>query len=642
MAVLMHPWHRWPIVCCGWVAIMVIWAMLAPAAARDIIVAAAGTGEPVPGVIVVFYWDEQIPGPDGGYERIVHAKEMITGPEGTLKDRGILSLLLKSRILYLYKPGYRLKSVRATEVSNTEQVELVKVATIAKDRRAEAAAFEAVVDPIVRCRGSNAICYQNLGLAPAAIYREYEFTDIVWHPVLAFRHGRVVENKVSTASPHLKEDSPRAPRKPRKGRAKIEQLTKMSQSPEFRVRQRAAYSLGHSEAPEAVELLMNALEDEHWQVRNAAAKSLGDLTAVDAASPLARALGDVNATVRKTAGKALAGMGTTISPVVMGVLSDPNPLARERAVQVLSKTGGEPAVQALTRVLNDPAAEVRKSAAIALGELNDPRATKPLLARLAVETVPVVKGAVLKALERIGEPSTVAPMKEIFMDDPKGACRQAGRVLMATDPEGLQALADCLQHTNADLRAESARLLGMSGNGVGTLPLVATLRDEDMTVRRNVIQALGRIADARAIAPLLDLWFHPSADLRSRAANAVVRHGQPAVRPLLGYLNAKDPYLRWRAAWALGNLSEAAAPVVRQKRRSTGRERERIRNPEAIAALVGAVNDPLPEVRWCAIRSLGALEAAEASPALETRLTDDDAGIRAAASRALEAIRSQR
>jgi len=627
---------------CGWIAIMVIWAMLVPAAAREIIVAEAGTGEPVPGVIAVFYWDEQIPGPDGGYERIIHAKEMITGQTGILKDSGILSLLLKSRILYLYKPGYRLKSVPATEVSSTGQVELVKVATIAKDRRAEAAAFEAVVDPIVRCRGSNAICYQNLGLAPAAIYSEYEFTDIVWHPMLAFSHGHVVENKVSTASPHLKKDSPRAPRKPRKGRADIGQLTEMSQSPEFRVRQRAAYSLGHSEDPEAVELLMNALEDDHWQVRNAAAKSLGNLTAVDAAPTLARALGDANATVRKTAGKALAGMGATISPVVMDVLSDPNPLARERAVQVLTQIGDGQAVQALTRVLNDPAAEVRKSAAIALGELNDPRATKPLLARLVVETVPVVKGAVFKALERIGDPSTVAPMKEIFMDDPKGAGRQAGRVLMATDPEGLQALANCLQHPNADLRAESARLIGLSGNRVGTLPLVATLRDEDMTVRRNVIQALGRIADARAIAPLLDLWLHPSAELRSGAADAVVRHGHPTVTPLLGYLRAKNPYFRWRAAWALGNLSEAAESVVGHKRRSTGRERERIRSPEAIAALVDAVNDPLPEVRWCAIRSLGALEAAVASPALETRLTDDDAGIRAAASRALEAIRSQR
>jgi len=621
---------------------MVIWATLVPVAARDIIVAKADTGEPVPGVIAIFYWDEQIPGPDGGYERIVHAKEMITGQEGTLKVKGILSLLLKSRILYLYRPGYRFKSVPVTEVSSTGRVELVKVATVAKDRRAEAAAFEAVVDPIVRCRGSNAICYQNLGLAPAAIYREYEFTDIVWHPMLAFSHGRVVENKMSTARPHLKKDSSRAPRKPRKGRANIEQLTEMSQSPEFRARQRAAYSLGHSEAPEAVALLITALEDDHWQVRNAAAKSLGDLTAVDAAPSLARALGDANATVRKTAGKALAGMGATVSPVVTGVLSDPNPLARERAVQVLTKTGGEPVVQALTRVLNDRAARVRKSAAIGLGELNDPQATKPLLARLAVETVPGVKGAVFKALERIGDPITVTPMKEIFVDDPKGAGRRAGRVMMAIDPEGLKALANCLKHTNPDLRAESARLIGISGNGVGTLPLVATLRDEDMTVRRNVIQALGRIADARALPPLLDLWLHPSADLRSRAADAVVRHGQPAVSHLLGYLEAKNPYLRWRAAWALGNLSEAAPPVVGQKRRSTGRERERTRHPKAIAALVGAVDDPLPEVRWCAIHSLGALEAAEGSQALETRLTDDDAGIRAAASRALEAIRSQR
>lgn len=545
-----------------------------------------------------------------------------------------------SRHLYLYKPGYGFKHTSLTEISNTGRVELVGVATTSKSRRAAATKFETVVKPIVHC-SVNALCFQDLSMAPAVIEREFEFADLSWHPLLVVHRGRVIENKVLKTSQSLNKHPPRTKKDSRKNKALIAKLTAMSQSPDYRARQRAAYSLGRVAVPKATELLTAALKDDHWQVREAAATSLGKLAAIDTAPALASALGDINVKVREAAGNALVNMGTIVSPVVIRVLSDPNPLARDRAARVLGKTGHAQAVAALIPLLYDLDAGVRKSTATALGCLNDQRATKPLLARLAVETERGSKSVVFKALEQIGDPAAVASMMQIFLDDLKGDGRLAGRVLMAIDPEGIQALAKGLKHTNRDIRAESAKLIGISGNRLGTMPLVAALKDKDIGVRRNIIEALGRIGDTKALAPLLDLWSHPSAYLRTLAADAVVRHGQPAVAPLLEHLKSKIPYYRWRAAWALGNLTEVVAPVMDHKRRSTGTKKKRVCDPEAITGLIDALDDPLAEVRWCVIRSLGALAATKALPALEAKLTDDDPGIRAAASDALALIRGQ-
>lgn len=50
----------------------------------------------------------------------------------------------------------------------------------------------------------------------------------------------------------------------------------------------------------------------------------------------------------------------------------------------------------------------------------------------------------------------------------------------------------------------------------------------------------------------------PASEVRSRAAETLIGFGRPAAAPLLDALADDDPWVRWRAAWALSTL----APVI--------------------------------------------------------------------------------
>lgn len=94
----------------------------------------------------------------------------------------------------------------------------------------------------------------------------------------------------------------------------------------------------------------------------------------------------------ETAARALGRMGNAAVPELSRSLSDPNPVMRRRAADILAQIGpdAKDAVPALTRALDDPDEEVRKSATRALGEIG-----------------PAAKEAVPYLIEALREPGRI-------------------------------------------------------------------------------------------------------------------------------------------------------------------------------------------------------------------------------------------
>lgn len=143
------------------------------------------------------------------------------------------------------------------------------------------------------------------------------------------------------------------------------------QNQNISVRESAAFALGSVGNKEAVEPLIQALNDSNPNLRAEAAVDLGDIGDKLAVEPLIRALKDENSTVRNYAAQGLRGINDS------------------RAV--------EPLIQALT----DNDSGVRGSAASALGILNDVRATGPLNKLLKEDNDYFVKEFAAYALEEI-------------------------------------------------------------------------------------------------------------------------------------------------------------------------------------------------------------------------------------------------
>src|SRR5215216_6369843 len=112
-------------------------------------------------------------------------------------------------------------------------------------------------------------------------------------------------------------------------------------------------------------------------------------------------------------------------------------------------------------------------------------------------------------------------------------------------------------------RAFAAELLGRVGSAKAVPALLETVqatRSEDADVREIALRALARIADARAVEPLIEALGAAPSWLLPRISDILTRHGDAAVDPLITLLDAsaRNPARAW-AANVLGELQARRA-----------------------------------------------------------------------------------
>jgi HEAT repeat protein len=231
-------------------------------------------------------------------------------------------------------------------------------------------------------------------------------------------------------------------------------------------------------------------------------------------------------------------------------------------------------------------------------------------------------------------------------------------------------------------RAFAAELLGRVGSAKAVPALLETIqatRTEDSDVREIALRALARIADPRAVGPLVAALSSADTWLSARIADILSHHGEAAVDPsiellsgapghparawaanVLGEIRAQrafpalvrglsdsDEEVRGKSASALGRLADPRAishlldhlltdpaPFVRARIASALGQ---IGGPEVIERLVRALHDP---AWWVRVRSVEALE--QIGPAAEgpllVALNASDGNIRSRAATALERL----
>jgi HEAT repeat protein len=149
-------------------------------------------------------------------------------------------------------------------------------------------------------------------------------------------------------------------------------------------------------------------------------------------------------------------------------------------------------------------------------------------------------------------------------------------------------------------------------------PLVAALTQEDPHLRQAAATALGLIGDPRAVRPLIDAFRVESGDTEDitawqDAAEALARIREPAVGLLIAALADENSMVRASSADALGRLGD----------------------PQAVAPLIMTLGDGEPHVRLRAAEALGKLGNEEARDPLAALLSDQDEMVRVYAVRAL-------
>ncbi len=264
-----------------------------------------------------------------------------------------------------------------------------------------------------------------------------------------------------------------------------------------------------------------------------------------------------------------------------------------QALAEVRKTAGDKkaAVPALVEVLAQ-APRARAQAALALGEIGDPAAVKPLTDAIVM---PTTDRDVLDANRHIA--------------DALGALRAK---------EAVPRLTELVKSPDGYLQVAAVDALGRIGDpaAIDTLVGVATGEGVEPFTAKKALLALGRIGDPRAAPAVLKMLFEerPGVSFFPEAAFAASQIGRPMAPALLAVLEGKDAAL---ASWAKarGVLPGALYAKSAQLLGDVG-------GADAIPALLAKLSykdaDSGVEmyVRVLAAESLGRMRAREAVKAL--------------------------
>ena len=254
------------------------------------------------------------------------------------------------------------------------------------------------------------------------------------------------------------------------------------------------------------------------------------------------------------------GSDEALRALAHAALYDPSQIVRDAALDAI----GEWDFETLVEILQEhPESNVRRAAAAALGRLQDLRAVEPLATALLTDEAAEVRQESAKALRRLGDTEAVSALIQSLREDEE-----------------------------EDVRAESATALGVLGDERAIQPLLEALEeDPSALVREAAAKALGRIRSSSALSELDTARTEDeSQDVRHAAAGALNRYTlNELTDALLTAVSADD---RATAAKILGERG----------------------NPNAIVALIQALDDPEEAVReaaLAALEELGTLQSLE-------------------------------
>ena len=285
------------------------------------------------------------------------------------------------------------------------------------------------------------------------------------------------------------------------GAEAVESLVKALEDRTCPRRHAAAAALGKTGDARAVQPLEGVLKDEDVQVRVAAVEALASIGVPQSSTSLFNLLNDSDHHVRATAIESLGRMGDAriVDYIAASLINDPSWDVRKLSVEALGRIKEDRATQLLWRALNDPDHDVRQTTATALGQIPDPRSIGPLVLSLKDENSSVrqaAKGS-LRQIDRQWEISagaqSVIPELEAALNDREYWVAQSA--------------ADTLAKIN-DMRQRSLETTFFVNPTKEKMRqaitvLVDTLKDFDRDFRQAAVEALGRIGDVNAVAPLV-------------------------------------------------------------------------------------------------------------------------------------------
>ena len=311
--------------------------------------------------------------------------------------------------------------------------------------------------------------------------------------------------------------------------------------------------------------------------------------------------------------------GAASLPALIGVLDDPSVRA---SVTAAFLSIGREAIEPLLEQLAVGTRDARIAAATLLGRLADRRAVSPLI-HLLDGTDAELAAASAGSLAMLGDPAALTGLMGLF-GHPRASVRQAA--VSAVNAVGADSTADEILKRLSDpdprVRESAIRVAGYFGFPGCVEAIIASVEHEHEDVRRSAIEQLPVVGHPRALPALVAALSGDSARNRAAAAHAAgfADDGSTA-QALMRAIDDSDPWVRYFAAGSIA----------------------RRRIAEATPALIDrALHDGAMQVRIAAMHALGALDAPHLAGVAATLIRENDSDLAAAAMSALTNVTDPR
>jgi len=214
------------------------------------------------------------------------------------------------------------------------------------------------------------------------------------------------------------------------------------------------------------------------------------------------------------------------------------------------------------------------------------------------------------------------------------------------DPRTINTLAERLATDAPEQRRDTARAL-IAVAGANVPEAIAAMEEVSAGGRAGLASALAEIGQP-ARTPLLEALESDSAKIRHGAAWAIGESQDPNLAEnLLPLVEDEHAEVRAAAAWSLGQLQYEPAvdaliglldDVETKPRRSAANALGAFKDQQVVAALLAAWDDPSPQVRVEVLLALMRSESPDARDILRKALEDENADVRALATRIVKDV----
>ncbi len=419
------------------------------------------------------------------------------------------------------------------------------------------------------------------------------------------------------------------------------------------VRRSAAYALKRLGN---VAVLIDALNDKQHDVREAAAEALSLVGDEQAIPELVHGLDDERLDVRKIVIRTLQQIGgEQVIPSLLHTLADSSKEMRLTAVEALGRIGAVDniysrlrIVSGLVKILDDEEPLVRWAAAYALGQIGDPEVV-PFLAQALRKNRDFVNRAFSDALFRL-LPKLSSTQTLKFLNDSDARIRRLTVEYLASatqgEPETLAVVTNALHDEEVCVRREAAEALGRFRRPESVPVLLEALDDEAWEVRWAAVEALGYIGQNDTVLFVAQRLKDSHGYVCRAAIEALGRIGNTAVAEyLIQELKDEKPYIRSAAKHALKQIGDAQiVPFLLQSLKyendanilkDTENALNQISDSEAAPYFFDALREESARVRQIAVQALGRIGGKEAVAALLNLLHDASLDVRTAVATAL-------